>query len=104
MRAGCPAERMESATDQTRKTTVGVGLRPGDALRREVNGDALAVDHAIEDCFAREAVVPERKLVTEALKRGIGAVTVENVTREVGSRPLIWSDVAGRKMATLKRY
>ncbi len=51
-----------------------------------------------------EAVVPERKLVTEALKRGIGAVTVENVTREVGSRPLIWSDVAGRKMATLKRY
>jgi hypothetical protein len=51
-----------------------------------------------------EAVVPERTLVIKALKRGIGAVTVENVTREVANRPLIWSDVAGRKMATLKRY
>ena len=30
----------------------------------------LAVDHAIEHSFVREAVVPERKLVTEALKRG----------------------------------
>ena len=50
----------------------------------EVNGEALAVDHAIEDCFAHDAVVPERKLVTEALKRGIGSVTVEGVTREVG--------------------
>jgi hypothetical protein len=68
----------------------------------EVNGEALAVDYAIEDCFAREAEVPERKLVTEALKRGIGSVTVESVTREVGSRPLIWSDVDGRKMATLE--
>ncbi len=46
--------------------------------------------------------MPERKLVTEALKRGIGAVTVEGVTREVGRRPLIRSEIAGRKMATTK--
>ena len=46
--------------------------------------------------------MPERKLVTEALKRGIGAVTVEGVTREVQERPLIRSDVAGRPMATTK--
>ncbi len=68
---------------------------------RQVNGEALAVDHAIEHCFVREAVVPERKLVTEALKRGIGAVTVEGVTREVANRPLIRIDVAGRNMVTL---
>ena len=71
--------------------------------RPEVNGEALAVDHAIEHCFVREAVVPERKLVTEALKRGIGSVTVEDVTREVANRPLIRIEVAGRKMVTLKR-
>jgi conjugative relaxase-like TrwC/TraI family protein len=70
---------------------------------RQFNQEAPAVDYAIEHCFAHEAVVPERTLVTEALKRGIGAVTVESVTREVANRPLIWSDVAGRKMATLKR-
>ena len=62
----------------------------------------MAVDHAIEHSFVREAVVPERKLVTEALKRGLGAVTVEDVTREVQERPLIRSDVDGRKMATTK--
>ena len=37
----------------------------------------LAVDYALEHSFVRDAVVPERKLVTEALKRGLGAVTVE---------------------------
>ena len=29
--------------------------------------------------FMRESVVPERKLLTEALKRGLGGVTVEGV-------------------------
>ena len=69
---------------------------------RPERGEARAVDHAIEHSYAREAVVPERKLHTEALKRGIGCVTVEGVTREVSQRPLIRSDVAGRKMATTK--
>src|SRR5205807_5596016 len=57
---------------------------------------------AIEHSFVREAVVPERKVLTEALKRGIGSVTVEDVTREMGQRSLIRSDAAGRKMATTK--
>ena len=69
---------------------------------RPERGEAVAVDHAIEHSFVREAVVPERKLVTEALKRGLGAVTVEDVTREVQERPLIRSEVEGRKMATTK--
>lgn len=69
---------------------------------RKARGEAGAVDHAIEHSFVRDAVVPERKLVTEALKRGIGAVTVEGVTREVQTRPLIRSTVAGRAMATTK--
>jgi conjugative relaxase-like TrwC/TraI family protein len=63
-------------------------------------GEQLAVDHAIGHCFVREAVVPERKIVTEALKRGLGAVTVAGVQKEVNNRPLISSDITGRKMAT----
>jgi conjugative relaxase-like TrwC/TraI family protein len=70
------------------------------AFARPVHGEQLSVDHAIQHCYVREAVVPERKLITEALKRGIGAVTVEDVTREVSGRPLIRSEVAGRAMAT----
>lgn len=62
--------------------------------------EPVAVHHAIEHCFVREAVLPERKLLTEALKRGIGAVTVEGVTQEMRDRPLIRSAVDGREMAT----
>jgi conjugative relaxase-like TrwC/TraI family protein len=69
---------------------------------RPVRGEGLAVDYAIGHSFVREAVVPERKLITEALKRGLGSVTVEDVTREMAERPLIRSDVAGRQMATTK--
>jgi conjugative relaxase-like TrwC/TraI family protein len=64
------------------------------------HGEKGAVNYAIEHSFVREAVVPERKVVTEALKRGLGSVTVEDVKREVRDRPLIRSDVAGRPMAT----
>src|SRR5665213_484296 len=69
---------------------------------RPERGEGMAVDHAILHSFVREAVVPERKLLNEALKRGLGAVAVEDVTREMRERPLIRSDFAGRKMATTK--
>jgi len=69
---------------------------------RPQRGEKAAVDHAIEHSFVREAVVTERKLVTEALKRGLGAVTVQGVTHEAAERPLIRSEVDGRKMASTK--
>ena len=69
---------------------------------RHANGETQAVDHALEHSFVREAVMPERKLLTEALKRGLGSVTVEDTSRELRDRPLIRSDVAGRTMATTK--
>src|SRR5271166_3651386 len=87
--------------NKERKVLAAVHRRDRVPARPE-RGEGLAVDHAIEHSFVREAVVPERKLVTEALKRGIGAVTVEGVTQEMRDRPLIRSDVAGRKMATTK--
>lgn len=65
-------------------------------------GEGAAVDHATQHCFVREAVVPERKLLTEALKRGLGSVTVEDAAAELRGRPLIRSDVEGRAMATTK--
>ena len=88
-------------TDQERTTLAAVHGREH-VTARPLHGEALAVDHAVEHSFVREAVVPERKLLTEALKRGIGAVTVDGVTREVQDRPLIRSQVEGRKLATTK--
>jgi conjugative relaxase-like TrwC/TraI family protein len=78
-----------------------VHQRERKAVRSE-HGETKAVDHAIEHSFVREAVLPERKLLTEALKRGLGAVTVEDVTHEMKSRPLIRSEFDGREMATTK--
>lgn len=65
-------------------------------------GERSAVDHAIEHSFVRDAVVPERKLMTEALKRGLGAVTVERTADELARRPLIRSRVDERDMATTR--
>ena len=69
---------------------------------RAERGEARAVDHAIAHSFVRDAVLPERKLVTEALKRGLGSVTVEGVAQEMKQRPLIRSAFDGRQMATTK--
>jgi conjugative relaxase-like TrwC/TraI family protein len=88
-------------SDTERRVLAAVHRRERAAARPE-RGETASVDHGIQHSFVRDAVVPERKVITEALKRGIGAVTVEGVTREVGKRPLIRSEVAGRKMATTK--
>ena len=79
-----------------------------EVFRREIQpvrperGERTAIDHAIEHSFVRDAVVPERKLMTEALKRGLGAVTVEHTAKELQQRPLIRSRVDERDMATTR--
>lgn len=88
-------------SDKERKTLAAVHRRERVGERKQ-HAEKMAVDHALEHSFVRDAVLPERKLVTEALKRGLGAVTVEDTTREMTSRPLIRNDVAGRRMATTK--
>lgn len=86
-------------TDKERDALAAVHRREQELAKPE-RGETQAVDHALGHCFVREAVVPERKIVTEALKRGLGTVTVAGVQKEVNNRPLISSDITGRKMAT----
>ena len=88
-------------SDEERRVIAAVHRRER-PVARKTRGEAASVDHAVEHSFVREAVVPERKLATEALKRGLGTVTVEAVSREVQDRPFIRSEVEGRKMATTK--
>lgn len=61
-----------------------------------------AVDHAIEHSFVRDVVIPERTLLAEALRRGIGEVTVEETSKELASRDLIRREVKGRPAVTTK--
>jgi conjugative relaxase-like TrwC/TraI family protein len=88
-------------TGAERETLAAVSRRKQKAARPQ-RGEQPVVDYALEHSFVRDAVVPERKLVTEALKRGLGAVTVDGVASEVAKRPLIRSEVEGRKMVTTK--
>jgi conjugative relaxase-like TrwC/TraI family protein len=67
---------------------------------RPMQGEGQAVDYAIAHSFVRDAVVPERKLLTEALKRGVGSVTINDVKAELARRPLIRGEHQGRLMAT----
>ncbi|OWK47336.1 MobF family relaxase [Fimbriiglobus ruber] len=67
---------------------------------KPAHSERTAVDYALDHCFTREAVVPERELLTEALKRGLGSVTVGNTARELATRNLIRGDHGGRAVAT----
>ena len=88
-------------TDKERQAVAATHRREV-AYARPVGSEGQAVDYAIEHSFTREAVVAERKLLTEALKRGIGSVTVEAVKRELFKRPLIRGEYAGQAMATTR--
>ena len=87
--------------DKEREVIAAVHRRetPVECKSRE---EAAAVDHAVDHCFVRDAVVPERKLATEALKRGLGSVTVADVADELRQRSLVRKKVEGRDMATTK--
>lgn len=67
---------------------------------RSVEGEREAVDYALAHGFSRAAVVEERKLVTEALKRGLGSVTVDGVKQEFARRPFIVGSESDRRTVT----
>ena len=88
-------------TEKERAALANVHGRENPIVRPE-RGEGAAVDYALSHSFARESVIPERKLMTEALKRGIGSVTVADIECEVLRRPLIRGEFAGRRMVTTK--
>jgi conjugative relaxase-like TrwC/TraI family protein len=85
--------------DAERQVLAAVHRRATPAVR-PAPGERLAVDYALEHSFVGDSVVSERKLLTEALKRGVGSVTVAGVKRELAVRPLIRGEFSGREMAT----
>ncbi len=86
-------------TSEERQAIAAVGKRRGMIVLPEQR-DAAAVDFAVRKVFEREAVVPEKKLLTEALKHGIGSVTVEGVKDAVAERHLLVEEQDGRSVVT----
>ncbi len=92
----------DSELTHTERQALAAVHRREEPVTRFAPGETMAVDYALEHTFTRESVAPQRKLLTEALKRGIGSVTVEGVRQELARRPLILGEYAGRVLATVR--
>ncbi len=89
-------------TDEERQALMAVQERRGSNPARQQQ-DAAAVDFAVRHLFERETLVPEKKLLAEALRRGLGAVTVEGVQQEYARLPLLVEEREGRRLVTTRR-
>ena len=61
-----------------------------------------AVKHAISHCFEREAVLPKRTVLAEALKRGVGETAARQVLDAFEGEPMITREIGGRMMVTTR--
>ncbi|MFO0807547.1 MAG: MobF family relaxase [Gemmataceae bacterium] len=62
--------------------------------------DAEAASFAVAHCFEKESVVAEKQLLTQALRHGLGAVSVDGVRQAMNTQNLIVREIDGRRMAT----
>lgn len=62
---------------------------------------AGAVKHAIDHCFVRKSVVPERTLLAEALRFAVGEATPEEIGEQLSASGVIVGELKGRRMATV---
>jgi conjugative relaxase-like TrwC/TraI family protein len=59
-----------------------------------------ALDYAVEHCFENASVVPEKKLLEEALRYGVGQVEVDTLQAELGKMDLIRREMDGQVCCT----
>jgi len=59
-----------------------------------------ALDYAAEHCFEKLSVVPERQLLEEALRYGVGHVEIESVQKEFSKREWIRREIDGQWCCT----
>ncbi len=86
-------------TDDERQAFAAVQERRGANPPRQ-HRDAAVVDFAVRHLFERETLVPEKKLLAEALKHGLGAVTVDGVRQACAEQPLFMEERDGRRLVT----
>ncbi len=72
------------------------GIAEDDRSARE------AVRLAMEHCFERASVVPERNLLAEALKRSVGAALPERIADTMARANLVSAERDGRRLVTTR--
>ena len=66
------------------------------------SGVGDAVNYAIEHCFSRRSVVTHNELLREALKVGVGEVTLKQAWAEVNRRPLLFKKAGDDYVVTTR--
>lgn len=96
-------EWMSRMTADEQAALEGVKSRLGmESLPEDGRAAREAALHAVGHCFERSAVVPERKLLTEAMKRAVGKASPEAVTRSLAAEHLVVAERKGRRLATTR--
>ncbi len=87
----------ETSTFDTQHRSIG-----SDPIAEREGAARESVQLAAEHCFERSSVIPERTLLTEALKRSVGAASLESVRDAYNRAGFIWSERDGRKLVTTR--
>jgi conjugative relaxase-like TrwC/TraI family protein len=80
--------RWDTMLDESQRMQIDtLGSRIGTTPLPEVEGsDQVAVDHALTHCFERRSVVPDRAVMGEALRRGVGTTSETSITDALARR------------------
>ena len=93
----------ESLNDSQRHAVAAAAGRIGGAAMLEQPGaDRQAIDHATQHCFERSSVVPERTLLTEALRFGVGRTGAQPVLDAFARSEFITGERSGRRVVTTR--
>ncbi len=96
-------EWMSRMTADEQAALEGVKSRLGmESLPEDGRAAREAALHAVGHCFERSAVVPERKILAEAMKRAVGKASPEAVTRSLAAEHLVVAERKGRRLATTR--
>ena len=66
----------------------------------ELANESASLSHATDHCLERHSVVPMKTLLAEALRHGVGKVSVEGTHRQLDQHRIIRREVENRMMAT----
>ena len=69
---------------------------------RQASDASQAMDHAFLHCFEKRSVVPEKELLAEALRFGLGSAFIPEVKAEFARRKPIVREVDGRRLVTTR--
>jgi len=95
------AEWESRLSDEQRKQVEQVKIQIGcDPITQDQKTVSEAAQKAIDHCFERKSVVPERELLREALKLSVGQASETQVLTEVAAQNLVIAPHQDRRLAT----